>query len=1123
MRMKTVYNNSQLIAGRSIFFTVLMFMSFFAYAQNTYIVNSTADDGSTGTLRWAINQANTSALNDNINFSIPGTGPHTILLVSSLPTIINPVQLDGSTQAGYTTGSPSIMIDGNDVAVYGFRFSGSSSGSVVKGLGMVGFSSNSAIAIWAESTGNHVIQGNLIGLTQDGLAAKNNRFGIILDNSPGNQIGGKAVSERNYIAGNTATGLQINGETSSSNVVEGNFFGVNKNGTAAVNNGNNIAIGNAPNNLIGGTDQNSRNIISGAISGNVGIGIHILGAASIGNSVLGNYIGTDVSGNLAIRNGFAGIRISGGASGNFIGSPSAGNIISGNYDPNFNSSAGIGIEISGSGSDNNIIKGNRAGTNAAGTAALPNRAGIDLQAGPNGTIVGGSSTGEGNLLSGNLNNGIEIGNATSEDPNSSNGNVILGNLIGTNADGTGAIPNLRGIVFINSQNNIVGGSGNNSRNIISGNSSDGILMTEGVNNDIKNNYVGLSIDGNLLANGSNGIWISSGSGSNTIGGLSIEEKNVISGNTSSGILIDESSNNGVTGNFIGTNILGTAAIPNGGSGISVSGQSATGNIIGGDTEGERNVISGNTGNGISITSGASNNQVKGNIVGLNLDGTAAIPNQSGIFIQSATENSFEANVISGNTNFGVTLFSNANSNVFNNNLIGTNKDGNAAIANLRGFNIFESSNNEIGGYLGIRNIISGNTQDGILINNASNNKISNNFIGLDNGGAKLANGGSGISISGQSATGNLIGGDSEGERNVISGNTSRGITLLSGANGNTVAGNYLGTNPEGTAGIPNSIGINLASSNSNTIVGNLISGNTDQGIYLVNSDANSFYSNLIGTQADGISPMPNSLGMAIFNSSDNNNIGGLASGEANTVAFNTNRGIWIDAVPFLSNNNPPINNRISGNNIFDNTNLGIVLGENGPTPNDPEDADTGPNKLQNFPEIQGNASFDGSNISLRYFVPSAPANSAYPIQVEFFIDDGNRQGKEFLYVDSFTEEDYDLSEPKFINFALPAGSTFAVGAAVLGTATDADGNTSEFGASVAVEEAVNYILTVDTVGLGTVLANPALEAYPAGTPVELTAAPAEGWQFSQWVDAEGLILGTDPILQFTMNSDVFVR
>jgi parallel beta-helix repeat protein len=288
-----------------------------------------------------------------------------------------------------------------------------------------------------------------------------------------------------------------------------------------------------------------------------------------------------------------------------------------------------------------------------------------------------------NVISGNS-TGIYIDGGTS-DPYQ---NTIKGNKIGTNAAGTAAITNNYGVQILSGANtNTIGGTTAADRNIISGNTSAGVLITGAGtdNNTVSGNYIGTNFDGTAdLGNTGSGVLITSGAQGNTVGGDGTAgDRNVISGNNLHGVEISVGGTDGnfVTGNYIGTNATGTGAIANGQEGVKIS-NGAANNEIGGDTAGERNVISGNTWQGVYITgAGTTGNKVMGNYIGTNYDLTGAVANGTGIRIASgATGNIIGGasdsmrNIIAYNTNEGIKIASaGTNSNEIKVNLIHSNQ------------------------------------------------------------------------------------------------------------------------------------------------------------------------------------------------------------------------------------------------------------------------------------------------------------------------------------------------------------------------------------------------------------------------------------------------------------------
>src|SRR5262249_50295704 len=159
-------------------------------------------------------------------------------------------------------------------------------------------------------------------------------------------------------------------------------------------------------------------------------------------------------------------------------------------------------------------------------------------------------------------------------------------------------------------------------------------------------------------------------------------------------------------------------------------------------------------------------------------------------------------------------------------------------------------NNTVGGTAaGAGNVISGNTQQGVLIENSGTTGVlvAGNFIGTNaTGTSAIANGTEGIQID-SGASGNTIGGltatPGTGAGNVISGNTQDGV-YIEGSNSNTIAGNLVGTNAAGTGAIPNGgVGVIVSDSTGNTVGGttdtarNIISGNASDGIEVAASSS----------------------------------------------------------------------------------------------------------------------------------------------------------------------------------------------------------------------------------------------------------------------------------------------
>jgi hypothetical protein len=700
----------------------------------TLVVSNTSASGP-GSLQQAILDANATNGLDTIIFRIPGAGVHTITPTSTLPPITDSVVIDATTQPGFA-GTPLIELDGSSAGSNdGLRLQAGS--STIRGLAINRFVA-SAIHVLAPS-GTNVIQANFIGTAPSGTVARGNGIeGVWLSGSTGNLIGGIGTNG-NLIAANGDAGIYL--LNSPSNTIQGNLIGMNASGTAALGNANNgIYVINAPGNLVGGTTPAARNVISG----NGGSGLYLSGSASTGNLVQGNYIGTDRTGTLAIRNVGDGVTLN-GAPGNSIGGTKtgAGNLLSGN------GQGGLGLK--GAGTDNNLVQGNFIGTDASGAQALANAfSGITIVGGKS-NLVGGATTPARNVISANKLSGVYL-------TTNSVGNLVQGNFIGVDASGAHALGNvIDGISIDSASLNTVGGTTPGARNVVSGNTDYGIEIfgSAATGNLIQGNYVGPDVSGHsALANNLCGIHaLSSG---NTVGGSVGGAGNVISGNGQDGIFLDgaRASNNVVEGNLIGTIASGTAGLGNGRGGVGISG--APGNTIGGTAAGAGNLISANGSDaGIWLyTSGATGNVIQGNTIGTDITGTQALGNAlEGIYADSAPTNTIggavpgAGNLISANHRGGVYL-ANAPGFVIQGNSIGTTRDGLGALGNLLHAVECEvgSCNTTIGGASGTGNILAfsqtygGYGYTGVRIRDGSTNNailgnaiFSNDGFGIDLG------------------------------------------------------------------------------------------------------------------------------------------------------------------------------------------------------------------------------------------------------------------------------------------------------------------------------------------------------------------------------------------------------
>ena len=326
-------------------------------------------------------------------------------------------------------------------------------------------------------------------------------------------------------------------------------------------------------------------------------------------------------------------------------------------------------------------------------------------------------------------------------------NIVTGCIVGLDPTGTVKVgaDMLRGIWVNDSPGNTIGGTTKGAGNVVSGNANGIAIENAGsTGNLVQGNVIGLGTDGSIIANSKAGVRIALGATATRVGLTSPTGRNVISGNAIGISLRDaESQSNQVQGNYIGTDATGTEARPNG-TGILIS--EANRNTIGGTSSSAGNVVSGNTGVGIDVqgvTDGG--NKIFGNLVGTTAAGTAPLPNASGIRLLNCTVANHVGtagggNVVSGNTGNGVNI-NQSNNQFVQGNVIGTSRDGSTAIPN--GLNGVQVAGNDttIGG--GVSNLIASNTQSGVLVRSGVGNTITGNEI-QDNGGRGIDLGGNGF-------------------------------------------------------------------------------------------------------------------------------------------------------------------------------------------------------------------------------------------------------------------------------------------------------------------------------------------------------------------------------------------
>jgi len=439
---------------------------------------------------------------DTIAFNIGDPGSSQIINLSGLLQISTQVILDGTSQPGYA-GIPLIHI--TRVGTNLIAFYGAAGGSIIQGLkfSRVGGGAGSALILTGDSyqvkacyfntDGTASLDNDSTGITLVGSnstiggpdAPSRNLFGgrtgILVDQGTGNTIegnffgvdtSGSTALTGSYGAGsgidispgatpsnsNTVRGNVIGGfshgillsSPTASNTIVGNHIGVGADGSSAIGNGSGIVVYSSSTNTIGGTTAAERNVISASTMGN---NIHLFSGGGLitpdGNTIQGNYIGTDEDGMNRLSLGTSGIYL-GAGSNNVIGGTAAGagNVISGN-------STGIMLDAGVTGT---IIQGNMIGTDPGGTISVRNDNGIHTDTA---VSIGDSVTPGNNIIAGSISGAGILMHGTS-------GSTIYGNRIGVSA-ASKSLPNRTGVTLSNASATFGG-------NWIAFNTQDGITL-----------------------------------------------------------------------------------------------------------------------------------------------------------------------------------------------------------------------------------------------------------------------------------------------------------------------------------------------------------------------------------------------------------------------------------------------------------------------------------------------------------------------------------------------------------------------------------------------------------------------------------------------------------------------
>jgi CSLREA domain-containing protein len=778
------------------------------------------------------------------------------------------------------------------------------------------------------------------------------------------------------------------------------------------------------------------------INRSVGVGISI---KSDNNVVEGNFIGTDPSGTLALGNGQDGITISGSV--NRIGgaSLSARNLISSNSN---------GMQIIGSA---NTIQGNLIGTAADGMTALGNRGNgvFFLGLGSADNIIG--TSGEPNVIAFNGSDGVVHNDSGTENRvrfNSIHSNGRIGINIAGGTENAAKVTandeddpdtgpnNLQNFPIITSAT-----SGAVSTTVnLSLNSTPGSQFQIDVYSNPSCDPSGYGegkrfhAEGSLTTNGSgNGIVSINFPTSTLVGPYLTATATDSSSNTSefSPCVAALASTFTVNSTADGTDGACTTSL----NGCTLR-EAMTAANASSDMNAIKFDIPGSGVRTINVLSALP--QMSGPVI---IDGysqpgssanTQALGNDSNILIElnGAGAGDVDGLVLAGGSstvrglainrfNSAITLDVPKGDNVVAGNFLGTDPTGTTARANRVGGITVSESDNRVGGLNPAdRNVISGNTLYGVGLGGilAIRTEVLNNYIGVTaTGFGPLGNSQFGVLI--QNGSHNVIGGNLEGSRNVISSNGNDGIRILVSDN-NRVQNNYIGTNSGGFLPLGNgNVGLSLLFSNNNIIGGsgsdeeaNLVAANGTEGIRLSSSNNNQIERNFIGTNEEGMANLGNMGDGILVSSGTTNRI------KSNSIANNGGLGINLD---------------------------GGVLPADGVTPNDVGDADTGGNELQNFPVLTS-AVRDDIHVTVQGTLNSTPSTM---FRVEFFGSpscDPSLNGEGQRYI---TSDNHMTDASGNVNISGTFQSNSLSDQFITATATDPLGNTSEFSLCVPVSDA----------------------------------------------------------------------
>ena len=889
--------------------------------------------------------------------------------------------------------------------------------------------------------------------TDDSFAANVNKPAIILD---GNNLSADGLVLSGTADGSTIRGLVIRDfggdgieiqTGSENNTIAGNYIGRLTTtgadaGSSEANSGSGInLLGN--NNTIGGMSAADRNVIAGNEDG-----LYLQGAS--GNTIIGNYIGTDATGMLDLGNTGRGIWLESGSNNNVIGGTSADerNVIAGNN----NSGILIGDGASpGSNSTGNVIQGNYIGVAADGTTALGNlQHGVQLSRGVDNNLIGGTAAGAGNIIANSQWRGINVQLADST------GITILGNLIYDNGltgidleddgvtandtgDGDSGANNLQNYPVLTSANSnlagttIVGSLNSNANTTYRIEFFANRPTVADASNGEGERYLGFITvttdgSGNATINTTlSNVWVNSGdkitatatvqTAGPAYGSTSEFAANVTA--TSTGIIVVDTTSDVADGT--------TTSITNLGNNRGADGRISLREAI---------IAANNTAGADKIVFAIPHTDTRHYYY--TDDGIAVLVTPANITTTTATTDSA---IVGADPDFAKSWWS-----------IQVSAAGLPAITSQIAIDASTQT-----GYTGTPII----ELNGSLVSNSDPNGFT-------------------IETSGTTIRGfviNRFGDDA--------------IEIDNQGGGNTIVGNYLGTDVSGLlTTFGNQYGITVKS-DGNTIGGttaadrNVIAGNSTSGLsfgigFWQDADNNVVQGNYIGVGADGTTGMSNRQGITFQNTADFNLIGGETLGTGNVIAFNSQNGVDVIA---------GTNNAIVRNSIHSNGLLGINLGASGVTVNDNGDGDSGANNLQNYPVLTG-AVTTGTQITITGSLNSTASTN---FRIEFYanaIGDGTGHGEGQTLIGI---SDVTTNGSGNVAFSPTFSETVSAGSAISAVVSRLDGGdmeveTSEFAQNVTATAAANNAPVLDNTKSPALTAINEDSGAPTGTVGTLVSA-----------------------------------